>query len=110
MCSGDRLWNCRKEILRSEEHLPVSNEWKKVWATVCCERRLIVKVSARNMLRGKVKSIVLGPVSSEITVELPGGTEIVSMITGASVERLGLTEGKEADLLIKASHVMLAVD
>ena len=68
-----------------------------------------MKVSARNMLRGKVKNIVLGPVNSEITVELTEGTEIVSMITRASAERLGLSEGKDAYVLIKASHVMLAV-
>jgi molybdopterin-binding protein len=40
------------------------------------------------MLKGKVKSIIIGPVSSEITVELAGGDHIVSVITKASAEAL----------------------
>jgi len=67
-------------------------------------------ISARNILKGKVKKVVVGAVNSEITLELPGGIEIVSIITKSSAERLGLKEGKEAMAVIKASNVMIAVD
>ena len=67
-------------------------------------------ISARNVLKGKVKKIVVGAVNSEITVELPGCIEIVSIITKSSAERLGLTEGKEVSAVIKASNVMIATD
>lgn len=67
-------------------------------------------ISARNVLKGKVKKVVEGVVNSEITVELPGGIEIVSMITKSSAERLGLKVGKEAMAVIKASNVMIAID
>jgi molybdopterin-binding protein len=69
-----------------------------------------MKLSARNMLKGKVKKVVRGAVNAEVTIELPGGTEVVSIITIASVESLGLKEGKEAYAVVKASSVMIAVD
>ncbi len=69
-----------------------------------------MKISARNMLKGKIIKIIHGAVNSEITLELPGGQQVVSIITKASAERLGLKEGMEAYAVIKASEVMVAVD
>jgi molybdopterin-binding protein len=69
-----------------------------------------MNISARNVLKGKVKAVVHGAVNSEIVVELPGGQEIVSVITKTSAEHLGLESGKEVCAVIKASNVMLAVD
>lgn len=69
-----------------------------------------MKISARNQLKGTVKSIRDGAVNSEIVVELSGGQQIVSIITKESVERLGLAVGREAYALVKASDVLLAVD
>ena len=69
-----------------------------------------MQLSARNTLKGTVKSIVHGAVNSEVTVQLPGGQELVSVITKASAERLGLAEGKEVIAVIKASNVMIATD
>lgn len=70
----------------------------------------MMKISARNILKGKVQRIVTGPVNSEVTVRMPGGEEVVSIITRASAQDLGLLEGKEVYAVIKASHVMIAVD
>ena len=69
-----------------------------------------MKISARNILKGKVVKIVQGAVNSEIIIELPGGARLVSIITNSSVENLGLKEGKEAYAIIKASNVMVGVD
>jgi molybdopterin-binding protein len=69
-----------------------------------------MKISARNVLKGKVKKVAHGAVNSEVTVELPGGIEIVSVITKASAEGLGLAEGKEVSAVIKATNVMIAVE
>jgi molybdopterin-binding protein len=69
-----------------------------------------MKISARNVLKGKVKSVTDGAVNTEVVVELPGGQEIVSVITKASAERLGLARGKEVYAVIKASSVLLAAD
>jgi len=69
-----------------------------------------MKISARNIHKGRVKSLTHGAVNSEVVVELPGGQEVVSVITKASAERLGLTQGKEVYAVIKASSVLLAAD
>lgn len=69
-----------------------------------------MKLSARNMLKGKIKKVTAGAVNSEVIVELPGGVEVVSIITKSSADGLGLAAGKEVYAVIKASNVMIAVD
>jgi molybdopterin-binding protein len=69
-----------------------------------------MKLSARNVLKGKVKSIVPGMVNSEIVIELPGGAEITSIITKTSAENLKLKEGSDVYAIIKASNVMVGTD
>ncbi len=69
-----------------------------------------MKISARNILKGKVKRIVPGSVNSEVTLELSNGSEITSIITKKSVETLGLAPGVTAYAVIKSSEVMIAVD
>ena len=69
-----------------------------------------MKISARNVLKGKVKNVAHGAVNSEVIVELASGVEVVSIITKASAEGLGLIEGKEVYAVVKASNVMIALD
>ncbi len=69
-----------------------------------------MKISARNILKGRIKSITVGPVSAEISVELPGGDTIVSVITKTSADSLDLREGMEVYAVIKATNVMIATD
>ncbi len=69
-----------------------------------------MKLSARNVLKGKVVKVTKGAVNTEVTIELPGGAQVVSIITNASVDTLGLVEGKQAYAVIKASNVMIATD
>jgi len=69
-----------------------------------------MKTSARNMLKGKVKQVKPGVVNTEVIIELPGGSEIVSIITKESADRLGLMVGKEAYAIIKASNVIVGTE
>lgn len=69
-----------------------------------------MKISARNNLKGKVKSVTPGVVNTEIVIELPGGAEITSIITKSSAERLGIKAGKEVYAIVKASNVIVATD
>jgi molybdopterin-binding protein len=62
------------------------------------------------MLKGKVKQVKPGVVNTEVIVELPGGSEIVSIITKESADRLGLEVGEEAYAIIKASNVMIGIE
>jgi molybdopterin-binding protein len=65
-------------------------------------------ISARNARKGTIKNVSPGAVNTEVTVELPGGAEVVSIITKASAERLKLAVGKEVYAVIKAGDVMSA--
>lgn len=69
-----------------------------------------MQISARNTLKGTVKSVKLGEVNAEIVLDLGGGLELTSTITRTSAERLGLEVGKEAFALIKSSDVIVGVD
>ncbi len=69
-----------------------------------------MKISARNVIKGKIKSVTHGAVNSEVVLELPGGAELVSIITKTSAEALKLAPGGDAYAVIKASNVMIAVD
>jgi molybdopterin-binding protein len=69
-----------------------------------------MKISARNVLKGKVEQVTPGAVNTEVVIELPGGLKVVSVITRSSAERLGLARGKEVSAVIKASDVMLMTD
>jgi molybdopterin-binding protein len=69
-----------------------------------------MKISARNVFKGRVKEVKHGVVNAEVTIELPGGVSVVAMITETSVGNLELAVGKEVYAVIKASNVMVAVD
>lgn len=69
-----------------------------------------MKISARNVLPGTIVSIVRGPVTTEVTLEIAPGVQIVSTITSNSADSMQLKEGGKAYGLIKASSVMVGTD
>ena len=69
-----------------------------------------MKVSARNVLKGKVKSITVGPVSAQVAIEVAPKVVISSVITSEAAKELGLKKGKVAYAVIKASGVIVGVD
>jgi len=73
-------------------------------------KRKIMKLSARNVFKGKVKSIKRGPISSLVVLEIAPKIEIVSTITAGSAAALKLKKGQTAYAIIKASSVLVGVD
>ena len=69
-----------------------------------------MRLSARNVLKGKIKKVIVGAVNSEVILELSQGVEVIAIITKESAESLQLAAGKDAYAVIKASNVMIAVD
>jgi len=69
-----------------------------------------MNISARNIFKGTISSIVKGAVNAEVTISLASGAPIVSIITIGAVERLGLKEGMEASAIIKASAIILGTN
>ena len=68
-----------------------------------------MKTSARNQIKGKVVSVKAGDVNAQVKVDIGGGNVITSVITIDSVNELGIKEGAEVVVIIKASSVMLGV-
>ena len=68
-----------------------------------------MKISARNVLRGKVKSISKGGASREVVIEVAGGVRIAAIITPGAIKELGLKVGKEALAVFNASDTMVGV-
>jgi molybdopterin-binding protein len=66
-----------------------------------------MQLSARNQLKGLVRSVTVGAVMTEV-VALIGDQEVVAAITRGSAESLGLKEGDEVTMIIKATDVMIA--
>ena len=65
-----------------------------------------MQLSARNQLKGTVKTVKLGAIMAEVVIDV-GGNEIVSEISKASAERLGLKQGDSVTAIIKATEVMI---
>ena len=68
-----------------------------------------MKVSARNLIPGTVKSVTIGAVNAEVVIAA-NGVDIVSIITKESAAALGLKAGSKAYAMIKASNVMVVTD
>jgi molybdopterin-binding protein len=69
-----------------------------------------MKLSARNVLKGKVVRVTKGSVNSIVVIEVAPGIQLTSVVTGEAIAELGLAKGKEAYAIIKAPNVMLGVD
>ena len=69
-----------------------------------------MKLSARNVLRGKVVSIDKGKVTAIVKVDIGGGNIVTSSITMAALEELKLKKGSDVQAIIKASEVLLGVE
>ena len=68
-----------------------------------------MKLSARNQLKGTVTAIKEGAVEAQVTMDV-GGQRLTAVVTMDAVQDLGLTVGVPVIALVKADHVMLAVE
>ena len=68
-----------------------------------------MKLSARNQLAGTVKEVTKGAAIANVVVDV-GGQRIVSSITVEAADELGLAEGSQVTVIVKASDVILATE
>jgi molybdate transport system regulatory protein len=69
-----------------------------------------LRISARNQLRGVVTEIIPGAVNTEVKLKLPGGRILTAIVTIDALKELHLSPGTNCSALIKASHVLIAVN
>ena len=67
-------------------------------------------ISARNRVPGVISAVVPGAVNDEVTLDIGGGKTVTAVVTHESAETLEFAPGQNAQALIKASHIILAVD
>jgi molybdopterin-binding protein len=68
-----------------------------------------MKLSARNVLKGKIKEVKKGKTTAHIRLDV-GGTVVTASITNEAVDELKLKVGQKAYAVVKASDVMIAID
>lgn len=71
-------------------------------------RRLAMRTSARNQLRGKVIAARVGPVNVEVVLALNENERLTAIVTRESYHDMGLAEGREVYALIKAGFVIIS--
>ncbi|NLB30706.1 MAG: TOBE domain-containing protein [Alcaligenaceae bacterium] len=69
-----------------------------------------MKISARNVLKGKIIEVTKGATTAHVKIDAGGGVVVTSSITNQSVDDLKLEVGKEAYAVVKASDVLVGVD
>jgi molybdopterin-binding protein len=67
----------------------------------------MMKLSARNQLKGRILEVTKGATTSHVRVDIGHGVIITSSITNEAVTDLDLKNGDEAWAVIKASDVMI---
>jgi molybdopterin-binding protein len=67
----------------------------------------MMKLSARNQLKGKIVDVLKGATTSHVRIDIGGGVIVMSSITNEAVTDLGLKTGDDAWAVIKASDVMI---
>lgn len=67
------------------------------------------RFSARNQLPGKVKRVNRGPVNSQVTLTLAGGSSLGAVVTNEAADELGLVAGTDVIAMFKASNVLIGV-
>jgi molybdopterin-binding protein len=69
----------------------------------------MAKISARNVLAGKVREVRKGATTSHVVIDVKGA-ELMAAITNEAVEDLRLEPGAEVKAIVKSSDVIVAVD
>ncbi len=67
----------------------------------------IMKISARNQIKGIVTDIKPGVVTARVMLDIGGGNRLSSVITMESVEELNLKPGDTVYAIIKSTEVMI---
>ena len=69
-----------------------------------------MKLSARNVLKGKIVNIARASTMTRVSVDIGGGTIVNAAITTVAVDDLKLAVGMDAYAVVDATNVMVGID
>jgi molybdopterin-binding protein len=72
--------------------------------------RTIMRISARNQIKGTVVEVKKGATTSHVRVDIGNGQIVTSAITNEAVDDLRIRAKGHVIVVVKASDVMIAVD
>jgi len=72
-------------------------------------QEIIMRLSARNVLKGKITEVKKGTTTAHVLIDV-GGTILTASITNESVDDMKLTVGQSAYAVIKSPDVMIGID
>jgi molybdopterin-binding protein len=91
-------------------HIPIKARTARhggAWPDIA---RIIMRISARNQIKGAVVEVKKGATTSHVRVDIGNGTIVTSSITNEAVDDLGIKAGGKVTVVVKASDVMIGVD
>ncbi len=91
-----------KEYRRIEAYIGEVLEDKEYWVAAT------LKISARNRLKGTVKSVDKGDIIAKVKVEVKTPAVITALISREAVEDLNIKVGDNVEAVVKATEVMIA--
>jgi molybdopterin-binding protein len=69
-----------------------------------------MKLSARNVLKGKIVEIARASTMTRVSLDIGGGNIVNAAITTVAADDLKLAVGKEAYAVVDATNVMVGID
>ncbi len=91
-----------KEYKRVEDYVGEVLGDKEYWEAVG------LKISARNQLKGVVRSVEKGDVIAKVKIEISAPVVVTALISREAVEDLNIKAGDSVEAVIKATEVMIA--
>lgn len=91
-----------KEYKRIEEYIGEVLEDKEYWVAAG------LKISARNRLKGTVKSVERGDIIAKVKIEVKGPATVTALISKEAVDDLEIKVGDTVEAVVKATEVMVA--
>lgn len=116
---GSRLTDLARSLLaawhqvqqRHRDFLAQEEAWLLAQPAIAgALRRMSMKTTARNQFVGRISAVEPGPVTTQVTLALPGDQEISATMTSTAARRLKVKKGQEAIALIDATALVLVVD
>jgi molybdate transport system regulatory protein len=94
-----------KEIL--EEFTLLEKSFGEVTKDKTFWEAIGLKLSARNALKGRIKSVEKDGVAAKVKIEIDAPATVTSLITSEAAEYLKLKKGDKVKAIVKATEVMI---